>query len=75
MIAFVGAYALLAMVLAQAPAIQRAPGLVQTPIYALLGLAWILPLLPLIRWMERPDRAPSADVQAPAAVPGGEGQA
>jgi hypothetical protein len=22
-----------------------------------LGLAWILPLMPLIRWMERPDQA------------------
>jgi hypothetical protein len=55
MIAFVGVYALVAMTLAQAPAIQRAPTLIQTPIYAVLGLAWVLPLLPLIRWMERPD--------------------
>lgn len=24
--------------------------------YAVVGLAWILPLLPLIRWMNRPDQ-------------------
>jgi membrane protease YdiL (CAAX protease family) len=55
MIAFVVVYALFAMAIAQAPALQHAPALVQTPIYAVLGLAWILPLLPLIKWMERAD--------------------
>jgi hypothetical protein len=55
MIAFVSIYALFAMVLAQAPAIRTAPQLLQTTIYAGLGLAWILPLMPLIRWMERRD--------------------
>jgi Protein of unknown function (DUF2842) len=53
MILFVTVYALFAMSLAQAPAIQRAPSLVQFPIYAVLGLVWVLPLLPLIRWIER----------------------
>jgi hypothetical protein len=53
MLAFVLVYALLAMVLAQAPAIRRAPELVQGIAYALLGLAWVLPLMPLIKWMER----------------------
>ena len=28
---------------------------VQTVIYSILGIAWIFPLMPLIRWMERPD--------------------
>ena len=55
MIGFVIVYALVAMVLAQARPVQEAPGLVQTLIYAILGLGWILPLLPLIKWMERPD--------------------
>jgi uncharacterized membrane protein YuzA (DUF378 family) len=30
---------------------------VQTIAYIALGLAWVLPLLPLIKWMERKDRA------------------
>jgi hypothetical protein len=55
MLAFVVFYALLAMTLAQARPIQEAPGLVQTVSYVVLGLAWILPLMPLIKWMERRD--------------------
>ncbi len=53
MLAFVLVYALIAMVVAQAPAIQHAPGFVQFLAYAVLGLAWVLPLMPLIKWMER----------------------
>jgi uncharacterized membrane protein YuzA (DUF378 family) len=53
MLAFVMLYALLAMVLAQARPTQEAPVVLQTLIYAVLGLAWILPLMPLIRWMEQ----------------------
>ncbi|MEA2857288.1 MAG: hypothetical protein QOH98_1609 [Methylobacteriaceae bacterium] len=53
MLAFVIVYALLAMMLAQSRPTQEAPVLLQTLIYAVLGLAWILPLMPLIRWMER----------------------
>jgi hypothetical protein len=56
MIGFVIAYALIAMTLAQMPVIQKANGLVQGLSYALLGLLWIVPLMPLIRWMERPER-------------------
>jgi hypothetical protein len=52
MLVFVVAYALVVMVLAQARPTQDAPVLLQTLIYAVLGLAWILPLMPLIRWME-----------------------
>jgi hypothetical protein len=55
MVGFVIVYALVAMVFAQARPVQEAPGLVQTLIYAILGLGWILPLLPLIKWMERAD--------------------
>lgn len=53
MLAFVLVYALIAMVLVQAPAIQHAPGFVQFLAYAVLGLAWVLPLMPLIKWMEQ----------------------
>ena len=53
---FVCVYALIAMALAQGR-ITEAPKLVQTVAYVVLGLAWVLPLLPLIKWMERKDGA------------------
>ncbi|WP_324133685.1 DUF2842 domain-containing protein [Bosea sp. (in: a-proteobacteria)] len=53
---FVCVYALVAMALAQGR-ITTAPKLVQAIAYITLGLAWVLPLLPLIKWMERKDRA------------------
>ena len=40
------------MALAQARPVQEANGLVQTLIFAVLGMAWVLPMMPLIRWME-----------------------
>ncbi len=52
---FVVFYALVAMALAQARPLQDASGLIQGVAYAALGLAWILPLMPLIRWMQKPD--------------------
>ena len=52
---FVCVYALVAMALAQGR-ITTAPQAVQTIAYIVLGLAWVLPLLPLIKWMERKDR-------------------
>lgn len=30
----------------------RLPGLAQAPIYCVLGIVWIAPLKPLLRWME-----------------------
>jgi hypothetical protein len=51
---FVLVYGPVAMALAESR-ILEAPKLVQTVAYVVLGLAWILPILPLIRWMERPD--------------------
>ena len=56
MLAFVVFYALIAMALAQARPLQEASAFVQSLGYAILGLAWTLPLMPLIKWMERPDR-------------------
>ena len=52
MLAFVIVYALAAMALAQARALQEANGAVQALGYAVLGLAWVFPLMPLIKWME-----------------------
>jgi hypothetical protein len=56
MLVFVVFYALLAMALAQSRPLQEAPALVQSLGYIVLGLASTLPLMPLIKWMERPDR-------------------
>ncbi|MGU3538369.1 DUF2842 domain-containing protein [Methylobacterium sp. A54F] len=53
-LAVVIVYAPLAMALADSR-ISQAPALVQTIAYCILGIAWIFPLMPLIRWMERPD--------------------
>ena len=51
---FVLIYGPLAMALAESR-ILEAPKLVQTLAYAVLGVGWIFPLMPLIRWMARPD--------------------
>jgi len=39
-------------VAALAPFVGRWPVLVQAPFYLFMGLAWIVPLRPLLRWME-----------------------
>lgn len=48
-------WSLLAMALAQLPVI-KANGLVEVLYYVIAGLGWVLPAMPLIRWMSRPDR-------------------
>ena len=55
MVLFVVVYALVAMVLAQKTALAVDSGVLRTIIFALLGMGWALPLIPLIRWMERRD--------------------
>jgi hypothetical protein len=42
------------MALAQLPLI-KANRLVESIYYVVAGLAWVLPAMPLIRWMSRPD--------------------
>ena len=51
---FVLVYGPIAMALAESR-ILEAPQAVQVIAFIVLGLIWIVPLLPLIRWMERPD--------------------
>jgi hypothetical protein len=51
---FVCVYALVAMTIAQGR-IQDASKFAQGIFYCVVGLAWILPLMPLLKWMERPD--------------------
>ena len=53
LITLVVSWALVAMALAQAPAI-KANGLIEVIYYVVAGLAWVLPAVPLVRWMSRP---------------------
>jgi hypothetical protein len=46
-------WSLLAMALAQMPVI-KANGLIETIYYVVAGLGWVLPAMPLIKWMSRP---------------------
>ncbi len=52
MILFVMFYALVAMALADSRPVQQSNLVVQTIVYVILGLAWVLPLMPVITWME-----------------------
>jgi predicted membrane channel-forming protein YqfA (hemolysin III family) len=48
---FVCVYALFAIAVADSRIVD-APKLVQTLVYFLLGTIWVLPIMPLIKWME-----------------------
>ena len=41
-----------AFIASLAPVVGRWPILLQAPFYLFMGIAWIIPLKPLIRWME-----------------------
>lgn len=56
MVTFICFYALFAMAVAEGR-ISEAPKLLQTVAYIILGLVWIVPLMPLIRWMAKPDES------------------
>lgn len=47
-------WALLAMALAQVLVVSASP-VVAGLYYALIGLGWVLPAMPLVSWMARPD--------------------
>ena len=53
LIVLVLAWALFAMALAQSPVV-KANGLIEVIYYVVAGLGWVLPAMPLIRWMSRP---------------------
>jgi hypothetical protein len=55
MVFFVIFYALAAMALAQVTALKVESTFLRLPIFAVLGMGWALPMIPLIRWMERRD--------------------
>jgi len=47
-------WTLLAMALAQS-ALTSISGLVAALFYVVAGLGWVLPAMPLVKWMQRPD--------------------
>ncbi len=52
-------YALIAMALAEGR-ITEAPAWLQPILYAILGLAWVIPAMVIIKWMEKPKDKPKA---------------
>ena len=54
LLVLVTVWALVAMAISQFPPIFNNP-LIAFIYYALAGIGWILPAMPLIRWMSRPD--------------------
>lgn len=55
LLTFVCVYATVVMLVAQSEVVHQAAGWAQGVFFAVAGLAWILPLMPLLAWMERPD--------------------
>jgi hypothetical protein len=55
LLALVTVWALLAMALAQL-ILPTASGAIALLYYAVAGLGWVLPAMPLIAWMQRPDK-------------------
>jgi hypothetical protein len=56
LLVLVTAWALLAMAFAQF-ALHAQSGIVVVLFYAVAGLGWVLPAMPLVPWMSRPYRA------------------
>ena len=56
LLVLVSVWALLAMALAQS-VLTDINGFVAAIFYAVAGLGWVLPAMPLISWMAKPDRA------------------
>jgi hypothetical protein len=59
LLALVIVWALLAMAVAQ-PLLASANGVVAALYYVVAGLGWVLPAMPLIAWMSRPDKEASS---------------
>ena len=55
------------LVASLAPVVGKWPVLVQAPFYLFMGIAWILPLKPLLRWSEtgRWRKPPATSTEAP----------
>ena len=53
LIVLVLTWALVSMALAQSPVI-KAHGLIEVIYYVVAGLGWVLPAMPLVKWMSKP---------------------
>ena len=47
-------WALVGMAVAQVPWLEQS-GLLQASYYVVVGLGWVLPAMPIVSWMSRPD--------------------
>lgn len=54
LLALVAIWSLLGMTVAQTPWLA-ASGLLQAVFYVVAGLGWVLPAMPIVSWMARPD--------------------
>lgn len=59
LLALVVVWSLSAMVLAQM-ILPRIDGWIAMTYYILAGLGWVLPAMPIIAWMQRPDPEPGS---------------
>jgi Protein of unknown function (DUF2842) len=55
LLALVAVWSLLGMAVAQMPLLANS-GWLQAAFYVVAGLGWILPAMPIVSWMSRPDR-------------------
>jgi hypothetical protein len=55
LLALVSVWALVAMAVAQ-PVLASANAVTSAIYYIVVGIGWVLPAMPLISWMSRPDR-------------------
>jgi hypothetical protein len=49
-------WSLMGMTVAQTPWLASS-GLLQAIFYVVVGIGWVLPAMPIVSWMQRPDKA------------------
>jgi predicted membrane channel-forming protein YqfA (hemolysin III family) len=54
LIVLAATWALVGMALAQMPWLESS-GLLQAVFYVVVGMGWVLPAMPIVSWMSRPD--------------------
>jgi hypothetical protein len=55
LLVLVAVWSLTAMAMAQAPLVAGSKW-VQAAYYVIVGLGWVLPAMPIVKWMSRPDQ-------------------
>jgi hypothetical protein len=54
LVALAATWALVGMAVAQMPLLESS-GLLQAIYYVVVGMGWVLPAMPIVSWMSRPD--------------------